>query len=90
MYMTTYTYTIFYVVGYCTYVRHLYACIYSCRIALLRIDYKALFVICMHYKNNGLVTRMAHAMVPFEGLVLTKDLIKILIRDLNFIVWQTT
>ena len=28
---------------------------------------------------------MAYAMVPFEGLVLTKDLIEILIRDLNSI-----
>ena len=47
-------------------------------------------MLCVHCKNNGLVMRMAHVMVPFEGLVLTKDLIKILIRDLNFIVWQTT
>ena len=36
-----------YVVGYCMYIMYLYACIFSCRIALLRIDLEALCVTCV-------------------------------------------
>ena len=33
-----------YVVGYCMYIMYLYACVFSCRIALLRIDHEGLWV----------------------------------------------